>query len=59
MTKLRIHNWIKTPCGRAKFSELSAKPGAMSQIRLLWFVAIAIIRDWNIKNPDQGKGSTS
>ena len=45
MTQQPIHSWIKTECGRAKYQELSAKPGAIAKLRLLWFVLIAALRD--------------
>lgn len=41
-----IHRWIKTDCGRAKYAELAARSGAIAWLRLLWFVAIAALRDW-------------
>ncbi len=43
-----IHRWIKTECGRAKYAELAARPGAVAQLRLAWFVMIATIRDWQL-----------
>ena len=46
------HQFIKTECGRAKFSELSTKKGLFASIRLLWFILIASIKDWNLNNPD-------
>ncbi len=57
MSQPKIHYWIKTPCGRSKFLELSNKKGAIARIRLFWFVFIASIKDWNLKNPDQEIGS--
>jgi hypothetical protein len=50
-----IHRWIKTECGRAKYAELSARPGVMARLRLTWFVLIAAIRDWRL--PAQEGGS--
>jgi hypothetical protein len=40
-----VHRWIKTECGRAKYSELAARPGLPARIRLVWFVLIAALRD--------------
>jgi hypothetical protein len=39
------YRWIKTECGRAKYSELAARPGPWARLRLRWFVLIAAIRD--------------
>ena len=58
MTQSIIYLLIKTECGRAKYNELSSKKGIVSKIRLFWFILIATIRDWNIKNhtkENQGK----
>ena len=49
MKEPKIFNFIKTPCGQAKYRELSSKKGLISQIRLIWFITIASIKDWNIK----------
>ncbi|KGG13711.1 hypothetical protein [Prochlorococcus marinus] len=49
MFKPKIHSFIKTPCGQAKFLELSAKKGLLAKSRLMWFILIATIRDWNLK----------
>ncbi|MBM5793200.1 MAG: hypothetical protein FJ049_02325 [Cyanobacteria bacterium M_surface_7_m2_037] len=57
MTPPAIHRWIKTDCGRAKYAELAARPGAMARVRLAWFVLIAALRDWRL--PDQPGGSAS
>jgi hypothetical protein len=38
--------WIKTDCGRAKYSKLASRQGAMARLRLAWFVTIAAVRDW-------------
>ncbi len=48
-----MHRWIKTDCGRAKYAELTARSGGMARLRLLWFVTIAVLRDWHLPNPDQ------
>jgi len=53
MTEPTIHRWIKTECGRAKYQELSTRPGAIAKLRLLWFVLIATLRDAPLPNPDQ------
>jgi len=55
MQQSAIHRWIKTECGRAKYAELSARPGVLARLRLAWFVLIAAIRDWRL--PAQPGGS--
>jgi hypothetical protein len=57
MPKPIIHRWIKTECGRAKYADLAARPGALARLRLAWFVLIAALRDWPL--PDQTGGSAS
>ncbi|MEI6615759.1 MAG: hypothetical protein WCL59_04190 [Cyanobium sp. ELA507] len=37
--------WIRTPCGRAKYQALAARPGLLARLRLGWFVLIAALRD--------------
>jgi hypothetical protein len=37
--------WIRTPCGRAKYQALAARPGLPAKLRLGWFVLIAALRD--------------
>ena len=49
MTKRKVFNFIKTPCGQAKYIELEANKTLLGKLRLLWFILIASIRDWNIK----------
>ncbi len=49
MTKKTVFNFIKTPCGQAKYIELAANKTLLGKLRLLWFILIASIRDWNIK----------
>jgi len=44
-----IHRWIKTACGRAKYAELAARPGVWARLRLAWFVLIAALRDWPLR----------
>jgi len=46
--------WIKTDCGRAKYSELAARPGPWARLRLAWFVLVAAIRDWRLPPPQEG-----
>jgi len=46
--------WIKTDCGRAKYSELAARPGPVAWMRRAWFVLIASIRDWRLPPPQEG-----
>ena len=48
MTKKTVFNFIKTPCGQAKYIELEANKTLIGKLRLLWYVLIASIRDWNI-----------
>ena len=55
----KIFTLIKTPCGRSKYIELNSKKGALSKLRLIWFILIAIIKDWNIPSPDQKEDSNS
>jgi len=45
-----IFSLIKTPCGRAKYHELASRKGMISTTRLIWFVLVASIKDWNITN---------
>ena len=59
MSQLRINSWIKTACGRAKYTELNAQKGLTSRIRLCWFVVFATIKDWNLENPDHSERSES
>ena len=49
MNKLRIFSLIKTECGRSKYQELSLRKNLFSRIRLIWFIIIATIKDWNIE----------
>ena len=49
MTKKTVFNFIKTACGHAKYNELKANKTIIGKFRLLWFILIASIRDWNIK----------
>ncbi len=50
MTKKTIFKYIKTSCGQAKYNELEANGTLLGKFRLLWFILIASIRDWNIKD---------
>ena len=50
MTKKTVFNYIKTPCGQAKYIELEGKKTFLGKVRLFWFILIASIRDWNIKD---------
>ena len=52
MTNPLLHRWIKTDCGRAKYTDLAAHPGLPAKLRLGWFVLIASLRDWSLPNPD-------
>ena len=49
MTKTTVFNFIKKPCGQGKYFELEANKTILGKFRLLWFILIASIRDWNIK----------
>jgi hypothetical protein len=42
---LSLAAWIRTPCGRAKYLMLAARPGPLARLRLGWFVMIAALRD--------------
>jgi hypothetical protein len=57
MQQPTIHRWIKTECGRAKFTDLAARPGARARLRLAWFVLIAALRDWRLPNQPGGSAS--
>ena len=48
MTKKTVFNFIKTPCGQAKYIELEANKTLLGKFRLLVYLN-CIIRDWNIK----------
>jgi len=50
MTKQTVFKFIKTSCGQAKYIELESKKSLLGKLRLIWFVLIASIRDWNIKD---------
>ncbi len=52
MNKSFIYRLIKTPCGREKYKILSSKKGLIANIRLSWFILIAMIKDWNIKEEE-------
>ena len=49
MDNTGIERWIKTECGRAKYSELAKRPGLAAKLRLGWFVLIAALRDLPLK----------
>lgn len=44
----QAYRWIKTECGRAKNTELAARPGPLAKLRLACFVLIAAIQDWRL-----------
>ena len=50
MTKKAVFNYIKTPCGQAKYIELESNKTLLGKFRLILFILIASIRDWNIKD---------
>ncbi|NDC34092.1 MAG: hypothetical protein EBZ51_01570 [Synechococcaceae bacterium WB9_2_112] len=49
----RAFRWIKTDCGRARYTELAGRTGLAASLRLGWFVMVAALRDWPLPNPDQ------
>ena len=52
-----LAHWIRTPCGRAKYQELAARPGRPARLRLGWFVLIAALRDLGQPLPQaEGEG---
>ena len=59
MNQKRAFTYIKTACGRAKYVELAAHTGLLSQLRLFWFVFFASLRDWNANQPNQNVDSAS
>ena len=50
MKKQTIFKFIKTPCGQAKYIELSMNKNIFGKLRLFWFFLIASLRDFNIKD---------
>tara|TARA_B100001029_G_scaffold20318_1_gene13455 strand:- start:185 stop:334 length:150 start_codon:yes stop_codon:yes gene_type:complete len=48
--KKAIFKYIKTPCGQAKYDELDSNKTFTGKLRLFWFIFIASLRDWNIKD---------
>jgi hypothetical protein len=52
MAEPTAYRWIKTDCGRAKYLDLAARPGALARLRLGWFVLIAALRDWRLPDPE-------
>ena len=50
MTKKTVFKYIKTACGQSKYIELEANKTFLGKLRLFWFILIASIRDWNVKN---------
>ncbi|MEN9497076.1 MAG: hypothetical protein RLZZ137_2116 [Cyanobacteriota bacterium] len=52
-TQPRVFRWIKTPCGRARYVELAARPGVWARLRLAWFVLIAALRDLDLPDAPQ------
>ena len=49
-----LAQWIRTPCGRAKYQTLAARPGLPARLRLVWFVLIAALRDLGKPLPQEG-----
>ena len=52
-TQPRVFRWIKTPCGRARYVELAARPGVWARLRLAWFVLNAALRDFDLPDAPQ------
>ncbi len=50
MENKNLFKYIKTPCGQAKYIELQSNKSLLGKLRLFWFVIIASIRDWNIRD---------
>ena len=48
--KKAVFNFIKTPCGQAKYIELESNNSLLGKLRLIWFVLIASLRDWHVKD---------
>ena len=48
--KKAVFKYIKTPCGQAKYIELESRKTLLGKLRLIWFVLISSLRDWNIKD---------
>ena len=46
-TKMSNPKMIKTTCGINKYHQLRTNRSLLGKLRLLWFVAIATIRDFN------------
>jgi len=44
--------WIKSACGRAKFTALASRKGPLAKLRLAWFACIAALRDLNMPDPE-------
>lgn len=51
-----IGRWVKTPCGRARYLELAARPGLTARLRLGWFVLVASLRDLPLAPPPPERG---
>ena len=45
-----IYKFIKSPCGQAKYQELSNNKTFYGQLRLYWFIIFASLRDMNFKD---------
>ena len=50
MDNKNLFKYIKTPCGQAKYIELQSNKSLLGKLRIFWFVIIASIRDWNIRD---------
>jgi hypothetical protein len=56
----------RTPCGRAKYLTLAARPGLLGRLRLTWFVLMAALRDLgqpldggSVADGSEGSGGSS
>jgi len=50
MENKTIFKYIKTPCGQSKYIQLESNKSFLGKLRLIWFIIIASIKDWNIKD---------
>ena len=50
MKQKTVFKYIKTPCGQAKYKELESNKNILGKLRLIWFIIIASLKDWNIKD---------
>ncbi len=48
-----INSLIKTQCGRETYAKLIQNQVFIPRLRLYWFIFWAVLKDWNIPNPDK------